>query len=93
VDRVYAGGVGVVPNGPLHFLIGSSILDERNPLPTLSEQNLANPGNLWVSINHRTGAITTTPNQDISLTTAATVPEKILAARTFARAAQSVGGK
>jgi type II secretory pathway pseudopilin PulG len=94
VDRVFAGGIGVVPNGPLHFLIGSAIVDERNTaFATLSEQNLNNPSNLWVSINHRTGTITTTPNQDISLTTATTVPERILAARTFARAAQSVGGK
>lgn len=107
VDRVYHNNNGgVMPDAPIHFLIGRSLLDDRTPVAVTSAppaaqdelmwQNLNDQRNLWVAIGHRTGSITTAPMQDWSLTagvfSTSTLVAKTQAARGLTRNVQSVGG-
>ncbi len=107
VDRVYYGNnEGVIPDSPIHLLVGSSLLDERRELPPsmpagadpLAWQNLNDLNNVWVTIGHRSGAITTTPLQDWNVLYDSTNPnrdtlvQKTRDARALARTVQSVGG-
>lgn len=111
VDRVYFGNnEGVIPNSPIHLLVGSSLFDERRDIPSgspttadptalpLAWQNLNDPNNVWLTIGHRSGAVTTTPLQDWNVLYSAananrdTLVQKTRDARAFARTGQSVGG-
>jgi Tfp pilus assembly protein FimT len=95
VDRVYhyantdSTWFGRLPDGPIHFLIGRSILADDQT--DLAEQNLNDGSNLWVSVGHRTGAITTAPTAGF-LTTVIPSVANVNDARSYARKAESVGG-
>ncbi len=100
VDYVYVGNVSFRPFGPIHLLIGrrQNVVDPLDPMTNFADptipKNLTDPSCLWVTINHRTGAVTTTENTDsLVLPAATTVPERIKAAREFARNAIRKGGR
>ncbi|MBW3598288.1 MAG: type II secretion system GspH family protein [Planctomycetes bacterium] len=103
-----SGGVGI-PNGPLYFLVGRADVDEGEPVtisspaPAIQDdltwQALDDPNSLWLVVNDRTGAITTSQNtvwlpalvaQGLPLT--APLVTKTRAARGLARTGISVGG-
>ncbi len=92
LGQVYVDGTPKTPTGPLYLLIGrrSKLATAATPY-TEEASNLADPTNIWVTVNNRTGAITTDDN---SVSSAAMTPiEKITAAREFARAARQKGGR
>jgi type II secretory pathway pseudopilin PulG len=108
VDYVYcyvAGGPitfsAYRPLGPLHFLIGrrNKVIDptDLNLAQRIVDPqrcNLADPTCLWVKVNNQTGAIVTTDNGDIAhLPAAASVVDRIRAAREFARESIQKGGR
>jgi type II secretory pathway pseudopilin PulG len=111
VERVYygTGTTGALATSSIHFLVGSSIVDERSPVPPgspapaspsdvdspLTWQNLSDLNNLWVTVHDRTGTVTTAQNVDWqeTLTPADSIVDKTNAARSLTRTAQSVGGK
>ena len=73
------GGV-IQPLGAIHLLVGRP---EKIGAAAFADSNLADGHNLWVSIGHQTGRITTSEmmiNPDLGV------------ARTFARTSQSMGG-
>ena len=103
---------GRIPAGPIYLLIGRRELIDGSPeiLPTLVAGtpplkpifNVQDPSSLWVSINPRTGLISTTENQAPDLTAAPTATtgsqlQLYLNAQTYlgrslARAALDMGG-
>lgn len=106
---------GRLATSPIYLLIGQQELVDGNPemLPTLSAGtaplkpifNMQDPTSLWVSINPRTGLISTTENVPVDLTAAppttqtAASPQiqlyfnaQVYQARTFAREASDMGG-
>ncbi len=82
VDRVLLRGAAEVPLGAIHLLVGRT--------DQLGLANLTDAKSLWVSIGHRTGRITTAPNQGGP---AITGPEKVALARQLALRAQGMGGQ
>ncbi len=121
VDRVYfANNGGALPDGPLHFLVGRGLVDERfnaemivppadsftppasNTVATadpLTWQNINDVRNLWVTVHHRTGTVTSASMQDYSIYDNAADPDndtlvkRTRNAREFTHTGQSVGGK
>ncbi len=91
------------PDAPIRLLIGRrrKLIDPTLPNPILAAiiaapetSNLADPISLWVTINHQTGAIVTTDNADTShLLVTEPVPNRIAAAREFARRSVQKGGR
>ena len=68
-------GTGLVrPAGPIHLLIGENVDTELD--------NLQNQENLWISIGHASGSITSSEN----------LGGRLNQARRFARQAQTLGG-
>jgi prepilin-type N-terminal cleavage/methylation domain-containing protein len=82
VDRVLVRGAADVPLGAIHLLVGRT--------DQLGLANLSDAKSLWVSIGHRTGRITTAPNQGGPNITG---PEKVALARQLALRAQGMGGQ
>jgi len=72
------------PLGSVHFLVGRP---EKIGTAAFADSNLADGHNLWVSVGHRTGRITTS---EMMINAAGTVDLGV--ARDFARTSQSVGG-
>jgi type II secretory pathway pseudopilin PulG len=100
IDYVYVGNASFRPFGPVHLLIGriQNVVDPLDPATDFTNQtvpkNLTDPSCLWLTINHRTGSVTTTENVDTqSLPAATTLPLRIKAAREFARDAIRKGGR
>jgi hypothetical protein len=123
VEQVFYSGttIGILPDTPIHLLVGSAILDERldpalstpsiAPMPPppafarnqdpLLWQNLNDLNNLWVTIGHRTGSITTAQMQDwqVLYTAPPTDPDgdtlvrKTQHARALTASGQNVGGQ
>lgn len=94
---VYVNHVAYPPTAAVHLLIGrrAKAIDPISGAVANPEQsNLADPANLWLTINHRTGAVTTEDNAS-TLGMAASVPlqPRIRAAREFARSSQQKGGR
>ena len=87
----------VPPPGPIHFLIGriNGIVDGVAGIPNFGNVsgNLLDPSTIWVTINHRTGKVTTAENVDTSRNPALPLPQRILAARDLARRGVRMGGK
>ncbi len=102
IDFVFVSNFSFRPFGPLHLLIGRRT-KTVNPLTTdvsdVEKSNLADPANLWVTIGHRTGTVTTSDNADTSYLAgpvpgpAAPVGLRIKRARDFARSTQQKGGR
>ncbi|MEQ8788914.1 MAG: prepilin-type N-terminal cleavage/methylation domain-containing protein [Pirellulaceae bacterium] len=103
IDSVRIGG-GVLPplQEPVYLLVGQAdkviaptVAVEDAPLDP--EANLADLTNLWVKINHRTGAVTTAENAQFVIDTtlptpAAKVVDALQKARAIARGGDSMGG-
>jgi type II secretory pathway pseudopilin PulG len=81
VDRVYVNGRSDPPVGPIHLLVGR--------VDQVGLANLQDSKNLWVTIGHRTGHITTSPNYGQQITSL----EQVAVARQFALRGQSMGGR
>jgi prepilin-type N-terminal cleavage/methylation domain-containing protein len=107
VHSVSAGGVPFVrPTGTIHLLMGRTEGLERSEALAWStaepnkfvnySQNLVDGSNLWISIAHRTGAITTSPNAwevpdpNIGVTY---MVDSLRFAREFAQKGQGSGGQ
>jgi len=90
IDRVVDGdpiSVPAPPVSPIHLLIGRP--DKVFPnVPS----NLEDPLNLWVSIDHRTGHVTSAEMFVNPQTIPATPQEALIEARWFALDAQGMGG-
>jgi type II secretory pathway pseudopilin PulG len=100
IDYVYVGNVAFRPFGPVHLLVGrvQNVVDPLDPATDFTDdsvpKNLIDPSAFWVTINHRTGAVTTTENSDTSsLPATTTLPLRIKEAREFARNAIRKGGQ
>lgn len=107
IERVYVsvasgGGVPIpttlVPNSPLHLLLGKRERLGADPLDTTPDgrANFRDLENLWVSIFPTTGLITSSEMADsssVAVATAADVPNAIIAAREFARSGKGMGGR
>ncbi len=98
VGQVYVNQIAYSPTGSLFLLIGrrAKVVDPTSivefPDPALS--NLSDPSNLWLTINNRTGAVTTEDNAATYALPASTAPlDRIKAAREFARASSQKGGR
>lgn len=90
-------------NGTVHLLVGSfeeigqPSEDLPNPIPTSPTDNtpftyganIADGASLWVSIGHRNGVVTSSPN---GWSLSNTFVQSFRLAREFAQSAQSVGG-
>ncbi len=92
---VYVDNVDYPAAGSIYLLVGrrSKVIAPALAASTIDPElsNLADPANLWVTINNRTGAVTTEDN--VATTAAATVIERIKAAREFARGSRQKGGR
>jgi Tfp pilus assembly protein FimT len=79
VSRVYVDNVRTDPTQRIHFLVGN--------LDKLGDDNMKDATTLWVSINERSGRVTTAPNggteSDFTVATA----------REFAESGQAMGGR
>ncbi len=100
IDYVFVGNLSFRPFGPVHLLIGrrQNVVDPDPMVTDFSDptvvKNLTDPSCLWLTINHRTGSITTTENTDtLAMPAATTLPERVKAAREFARSAIRKGGR
>ncbi len=98
IQLVYVNYVEDLPIGSVYLMIGrrAKVTAPTNPAdfanPELS--NVADPTNLWVTVNNRTGAITTDDNAATNwMPTSATVLERVKGAREFARASNQKGGR
>jgi type II secretory pathway pseudopilin PulG len=111
----YGGSpVGILPQAPIRLLIGSSQVNERiDPalyapgatlIPPATDddltwQSLHDMNNLWVTIGHRTGSVTTAQMQEWQVLynpadpDADTLVQKTRNARALTASGQSVGGK
>lgn len=95
VGYVYVDNVAKIASGPVYLLVG------RRSKITLSASfanpefsNLAEPTNLWITINNRTGAVTTEDNAvPPVLAGSPSFTEYLRAARSFARGSQQKGGR
>jgi prepilin-type N-terminal cleavage/methylation domain-containing protein len=92
LSQVYVENIAKTPTGPLYLLVGrrSKLASATTPY-TEQASNLADPANLWVTVNNRTGAITTDDNS-VSVPTM-TPLERLIAAREFARGSRQKGGR
>lgn len=81
------------PVAPLHFLIGRL---DGSTLPTQQlpyNENLTNPDSIWISVGHRTGLITSSPNSwQLVPFNEPSFPLSLAAARELARTSQTLGG-
>lgn len=97
VDQVYSGRTALRPNSPMHLLVGRKarvVNPHTTPVINPELANLADPANLWVTISHRTGAVTTANNDDTSrLAAAVSLSERVRVARELARASAQKGGR
>ena len=98
MGAVYVNNVAHAPKGSVYLLIGrrAKVVDPTNatqfPDPELS--NLADMGNLWLTINSRTGTISTQDNAaTYALSSAATVLDRVKTARDLARTSVQKGGR
>lgn len=95
LGHVYVDNVAKMPVGPVHLLVGrrSKISDDVTLHdPELS--NISDSTNLWITINNRTGAITTDDNAaTYALPPGTPRTQRIRAAREFARASRQKGGQ
>ncbi len=95
VGFVYVDNIARLPNGSIYLLVGRRAKIANGATlgdPELS--NLADPANLWLTINNRTGAITTDDNAATDFMPASvSVRERIKAAREFARGSRQKGGR
>jgi prepilin-type N-terminal cleavage/methylation domain-containing protein len=85
VEQVYWNATGTPATGTIHLFVGRAG-KVNNTNIFAPDANLADQTNLWVSINHRTGTVTSTENAGI-------VPPTILDARKFALTGDSKGGR
>jgi hypothetical protein len=100
VGSLFVNNTGVYPTGAINLMIGrvSKVVD---PLTTnfadeqtAAQANLTDTSNLWLSIGHRTGTVVTTDNVDTSyMPAAATLAERLRAARDLARTKIQKGGR
>lgn len=93
VELIYARGGFFTPLSEVHFMVGKNdtiaALDFNNPQGPPNPRdtrNLQDLENLWVTIGHRTGTVTSTENY---FNTAAPTVD---VSRQFARSAQAKGG-
>jgi len=93
IDVVYSRGGVFTPVSEVHFLVGRNdtiaALDFNNPQGPPNPRdtrNLQDQDNLWVTVGHRTGTVTSTENYYNTLTPTVDV------SRQFARSAQAKGG-
>lgn len=93
VELVYSRGGSSSPVSEIHFLVGRNdtiaALDVSNPVGPPNPRaaaNLQDQESLWVTVGHRTGAVTTAENYYSSLAPTLDV------SRQFARTAVSKGG-
>lgn len=94
VELVYSRGGPVVPYSEIHFLVGQSAtiapLDFANPTGPPNprdSRNIQDQSNLWVTVGHRTGSLTTAENYFNAATPTVDV------SRQFARTGQTKGGR
>jgi type II secretory pathway pseudopilin PulG len=95
VDHLYVQKSVSPPLGSVHLLIGRSDQLDNILAATPATPNLENLSNLWVSISHRNGTVTSSEIADtvgMPLTTVAELEAKVSQARKFARTAQTMGG-
>ncbi|MFV2070510.1 MAG: Tfp pilus assembly protein FimT/FimU [Pirellulales bacterium] len=104
LDFVSVGGVARPATGTVHLLLGQSDkvgevwAESTNPLPYSAGDNtsvtygtnLVDPSNLWVSIGHRNGSVTSSEN---AWELSSYFLNSFLLAREFAITAQSKGGR
>ena len=85
------------PTGPVFLLIGrrAKVVDPTTPeFVDPESSNLADPANLWLTVNHRTGVVTTEDNAStLGLPSSATFVDRIKGAREFARGSRQKGGR
>jgi hypothetical protein len=99
VGFVYVDNIAKTPTGPIYLLIGrrAKILNPTAPTSPIADpelSNLADAENLWVTVNNRTGSITTEDNDfTADMSAAATLAERIRQARQFARGSRQKGGR
>ncbi len=96
VDAVLGNGAWFIPTGAIHLQIGSmdNLLEagefSSEAYGGLYNRNLENTSNLWVTIGHRSGRVTTAEN---AWEDRGDLPSSLTAAREFAQLGQAIGGR
>ena len=91
VARLMVDGQFVAPTQTMHMLVGSiEKLAEPGVFGTSANTNLEDHTNLWVSIAHQTGRVTTSDNGWFQ---EATFDASLARAREFAQSSQAKGGR
>lgn len=110
VDHVAYGGQVFAATGSIHLFIGrrEKMMDPVNglaiagTLPLSSTDNTATPysenivdnANVWITVGHRTGSVTSAENGWLLQPIAApTLTDSLLTAREFAQSKQTMGGR
>ncbi len=96
VDAVLGNGAWFIPTGAIHLQIGSmgNLLEpgefSSEAYGGLYNRNLEDTSNLWVTIGHRSGRVTTAEN---AWEDRGDLPSSLTAAREFAQLGQAMGGR
>lgn len=95
VDSVRINGNVMVPQGPICLLVGQAekvnrATSSNTNAPLDPDANLNELTNLWITVNHRTGAVTTAENA--KSTSGGSLASRIAEARLFAKGGESMGG-
>ena len=95
IDAVLGNGAWFIPPGAIHLQVGSlANLMEPGQLSSegygLYNRNLEDTSNLWVTIGHRSGRVTSAEN---AWEERGDLPSSLAAAREFAQLGQAIGGR
>ena len=94
IERIYVGWIGQRPLGSVHLLVGR--VEQVNPPDVFAVgddyvANLMDGENSWVSLGHRSGAVTSAENGPNTATN--TAPQRLFESREFARSAIDRGSR